>query len=64
MVDLSDFAVADLLSELKIPPNVVCCGGTESLFKARNLLKKKIKYIIVKDATGVIGVIAKAHREY
>lgn len=63
VVDLSEHKVSRLIKVLRLTDNFSVCGGTESLSKASNILKKSISYIVVKD-DAVLGVVAKAHRRY
>jgi len=63
IVDLGEHKVSRLIKTQGLTDNFSVCGGTESLSKASNILKKSISYIIVKDDV-VLGVVAKAHRRY
>lgn len=65
MVDLSEYTFSDIFKLNIIERNYECCGHTESLSKARDILKKPhIEYILVRDPTSIIGILAKAHRRY
>lgn len=64
-IDLSDYTIADITNYLNINNNFQCCGNRESISKARNVFKQKnTNYIVVRDTNNVIGILAKAHRQY
>lgn len=65
MVDLSEYQLLDLINHLKIRKNFTLCAATESFSKSKNIFKiNGSDYIVTKDEQGIIGVIAKAHRQY
>lgn len=65
MLDLSKITFKEIVDELKLSVNCQVCGATESLSKAKDILKQRnTNYILVNDQSGITGVIAKAHRQY
>ena len=65
MLDLTEITFGEIISTLQLPSNTQRCGSTESLIKAKQIFKQRgIDYIIVEEASNVVGIIAKAHRQY
>ena len=65
MLDLTEITFGEIISTLQLPSNAQRCGSTESLIKAKQIFKQRgIDYIIVEEASNVVGIIAKAHRQY
>lgn len=65
VVDLSEFTCDNVIDYLNKEQNYQICSGTESLSKAKAIFRERgVAYIIIRNPEKIIGVLAKAHRQY